>query len=119
MDELFAILHHFSIVIQSCQDDLLMIMKGCVQWNLFTVEKIMPQAGLQSGTAKSVGQPLTPELHRLSIKGKDRVSAPERLPFYLKYILYLVLCSVLVSGSCVVYIVLHVCSACTVGISEL
>ena len=34
-----------------------MIMKGYVQWNLFTIENISPQAGLM--TASSVGQRLT------------------------------------------------------------
>ena len=35
----------FSIVVQSYQDDGRVIMKGCVQWNPFTVEKISPQGG--------------------------------------------------------------------------
>ena len=35
-----------------------MIMKGCVQWNQFTVEMILPRAGLESRTAKSVGHGL-------------------------------------------------------------
>ena len=34
-------------------------MKGCVQWNPFTVKKISPRAGLELGTARSVGQRLT------------------------------------------------------------
>ena len=39
----------FSKVFQSYQDDRQMIMKGCVQ---FTVEKILPPAGIQLGTAR-------------------------------------------------------------------
>ena len=35
----------FLIVLQSYQDDGRVIMKGCVQWNPFTVEKISPQGG--------------------------------------------------------------------------
>ena len=34
-------------------------MKGCVQWNPFTVEKISPRTGLELGTARTVGQRLT------------------------------------------------------------
>ena len=37
----------FSTVFQSYQDDGRLIMKGCVQWNLFTVEKIWPGAGIE------------------------------------------------------------------------
>ena len=48
----------FSTVFQSYQDDGRMIMKGCVQWNTYTVEKISPRAGLELATARSVGQPL-------------------------------------------------------------
>ena len=32
----------FSTVFQSCEDNGQMIIKGCVQWNTFTVEKISP-----------------------------------------------------------------------------
>ena len=39
----------FSTVFQSYQDHRRMIMKGCVQWNPFTVEKISPRAGIESG----------------------------------------------------------------------
>ena len=39
----------FSTVFQSYQDDGQVIMKGCVQWNLFIVETILPQAGLEIG----------------------------------------------------------------------
>ena len=39
----------FSTVFQSYQDDRRMIMKGCVQWKPFTVEKISPRAGIESG----------------------------------------------------------------------
>ena len=42
-----------SIVFQSYQDDGQVIMKGCVQWNLFIVETILPQAGLELGTPRS------------------------------------------------------------------
>ena len=35
----------FSTVFLSYQDDGLMIMKGCLQLNLFTVEKILPRVG--------------------------------------------------------------------------
>ena len=48
----------FSTVFQSNQDDGGMIMKGCVQWTLFTVEKNSPRAGLKLKIAKSVGQRL-------------------------------------------------------------
>ena len=46
-------------VLHSYQDDEMLIMKGCVQWNPFTVEKISPRAGLELGTTRSVGQHLT------------------------------------------------------------
>ena len=49
----------FSTVFQSYQDDERLIMKGFVQWNPFTVEKILPPAGIELGTARSVGQRLT------------------------------------------------------------
>ena len=49
----------FSTVFQSCQDDERLIIKGCVQWSPFTVEKILPQAGMELGTTRSVGQCLT------------------------------------------------------------
>ena len=49
----------FSTVFQSYQDDGQLIIKGCVQWNPFTVEKSSPRAGLELGTARSVGQRLT------------------------------------------------------------
>ena len=49
----------FSTVFQSDQDDGRMKMKGCVQWNPFMVEKISPRAGLELGSARSVGQRLT------------------------------------------------------------
>ena len=38
----------FLIVFQSYQDDGGVIMKGCVQWNSFTVEKISPQGGART-----------------------------------------------------------------------
>ena len=37
----------FSTVFQSYQDDGQMIMKGCVQWNPFAVEKISPRSGIE------------------------------------------------------------------------
>ena len=49
----------FSTVFQSYQDDGRMIMEGYVQWNLFTFNKIWPQAGLELWTARSAGQCLT------------------------------------------------------------
>ena len=49
----------FSIVFQSYQDDWGMIMKGCVQWNPFTVKKISPREELEPGIVRSVGQLLT------------------------------------------------------------
>ena len=49
----------FSTVFQSYQVDGRMIMKCCLQWNPFTVEKISPRAGLELGTARSEDQRLT------------------------------------------------------------
>ena len=40
-------------------------MKGLCNGTPFTVEKISPRAGLELGTARSVGQRLTTELPRL------------------------------------------------------
>ena len=57
MDDLpFYIL---SKVFQSHQNDGWMIMKGLCNGTLFAVEKISPPAGLEFGTARSVGQRLT------------------------------------------------------------
>ena len=39
----------FSTVFQPYQDDGRMIVKGCMQWNPFTVEKVSPRAGLEFG----------------------------------------------------------------------
>ena len=39
----------FLTVFQSSWDGVWMIMKGCVHWNSFKVEKISPQAGIESG----------------------------------------------------------------------
>ena len=47
-----------STVFQSYQDDGRVIMKGCVQWNPFTVERTSRRAGLELGAARSVGQRL-------------------------------------------------------------
>ena len=46
----------FLTVFRSYQDDGRMIMKGCVQWNPVYDKKISPRAGLELGTARSVGQ---------------------------------------------------------------
>ena len=48
----------FSTVIQSYQEDGRMIMKGCVQGTLFTIEKFPPTAGFKPRAARSVGQHL-------------------------------------------------------------
>ena len=48
-----------SKVFQSYQDDGQMIMKSCVNGTPFMAEKILPLAGLEPGTARSVGQGLT------------------------------------------------------------
>ena len=47
------------VIFQSYQDDVRMIMKGCMQWNPIYVEKISPRARLEPGTTGSVGQHLT------------------------------------------------------------
>ena len=39
----------FSTVFQSYLDDGRLIMKGCVQWSLFAVEKISTQVGIELG----------------------------------------------------------------------
>ena len=49
----------FSTVFQSYQDDGRMIMNRWMQWNPFTVERILPQERLEPGSARSVGQHLT------------------------------------------------------------
>ena len=49
----------FPTVFQSCQDDGRLIMKGLLNGTPFMVEKISPRAGLEPGTARSVGQRLT------------------------------------------------------------
>ena len=46
----------FSKIFQSCQDAERLIMNGCVQWSLVSIEKIPPAARLEPGTARSVGQ---------------------------------------------------------------
>ena len=46
----------FSTVFQSYLDYERLIMKGCDNGALFTVEKILPRAGIELGTARSVGQ---------------------------------------------------------------
>ena len=43
-----------STVFQSYRDDVRMIMEGCMHWNMYTVEKISPQVGLEAATARSV-----------------------------------------------------------------
>ena len=37
----------FSTVFQSYQDDVRLIMKGCVHWNCVMVEKILPLVGIE------------------------------------------------------------------------
>ena len=49
----------FSTVFQSYHDDIRVSMKSCLQCNVLTFEKISPRAGLELGTARSVGQRLT------------------------------------------------------------
>ena len=49
----------FSTVFQSYQDDERLIMKAVCNGAPFTVEKILPRAGIELGTARSVGQRLT------------------------------------------------------------
>ena len=47
----------FLTVFLAYQDDGQVIMKDCVQWNPFTIEKISAtQERLEPGTARSVGQ---------------------------------------------------------------
>ena len=47
-----------STVFQSYQDDGWMIMNSSVQWNRFRVERFPPEAEIEPGTARSVGQRL-------------------------------------------------------------
>ena len=49
----------FLTVFQSYKDDEMLIMKSCCNGTSFTVEKISPQARLELGTARSIGQRLT------------------------------------------------------------
>ena len=49
----------YSTVFQSYQDNERLIMKGLCNGTLFTVEKILPRAGLELATVRSVGQRLT------------------------------------------------------------
>ena len=50
-----------------------MMLKGCVQCNPFTAEKILPRARHQPGTAGTFGQRLNTELQRLFPRqGKDK-----------------------------------------------
>ena len=49
----------FSTVFRSYQDDERMILKAVCNGTLFTVEKILPGAGLKLRTARSAGQRLT------------------------------------------------------------
>ena len=53
----------FSTVFRSYQGNGRMIMKGCMQWNPVSVEKILPQVGLELWTARLVGQRIT---HRVT-----------------------------------------------------
>ena len=61
---------YFSTVFQSYQDDGRMKMKGCVSGTLFAVEKNSPRAGLEPGTARSVGLRLTQLRYHSSPKDK-------------------------------------------------
>ena len=54
MDVLLAILHPFQQYMY--QDDGPVIMKGVCNGTLFTAEKILPQARLEPGNARSAGQ---------------------------------------------------------------
>ena len=49
----------FSTVFQSYKDNEKLIMKGLCNGTPFTIEKISSLAGLELGTTRSVGQPLT------------------------------------------------------------
>ena len=49
----------FLTVFQSYQDDVWMIMKAVCTGAPFTVEKILPRAGIELGTARSADQSLT------------------------------------------------------------
>ena len=46
-------------VFQSYQDNERLIIKGCVRLNLFTVEMISPEAGIELGTPRLAGKRLT------------------------------------------------------------
>ena len=64
----------FSTAFQLYQDNEMLIMKGCVQWNHGLVEKITPRAGLELGTERSLGQCLI-ELPRLLNTVKSHIFA--------------------------------------------
>ena len=49
----------FLAVFQSYEDDRWVIMKGCVQWNPFKIEKILASGGNWTGNPRSVGKCLT------------------------------------------------------------
>ena len=46
----------FSTVFQSYQDDECVIMKGCVQWNLFTIERIFSSDGVNPSATGLLSQ---------------------------------------------------------------
>ena len=51
--------YSLSTILQSYQDDEQWIMKDCVPWNPVYRRDILPRAGLETGTARSVGPLLT------------------------------------------------------------
>ena len=55
----WLVIYFLSAVFQSYQDDGKVILKGCVQRNLVSIWKFLPQAGIEHGIATSVGQHLT------------------------------------------------------------
>ena len=59
----------FSTVFQSYQDDERLIMKGCVQWNSVSVEKILPRAGIKLGPLNQYASAQPTELPGLRQQG--------------------------------------------------
>ena len=59
MDEWDCYFISFLTVFQSYQGDGRVIMEGYVQQNLLQLERFLPLAGLEPGTARSAGQHLT------------------------------------------------------------
>ena len=76
----------FSTAFQSYQDDGQMKMKSFVQWNPFTVEKIMsPRAGLELGTSRLLSQ----RLNHFSGFSKIYVCIPRHSSVFSKICLYI------------------------------